>query len=199
MEKKSEFQIAFEGFSLIVIGVFAILFHVLKLIPESDTIVFRNLSLFDLLQMGLKTVVVILFWRHYKSFIHQISQFYSLNFEIYPETKSDSNFFIGFVHFFSLAFIYELFVPGLKYVFSKFDEDLVFVIVILECLFTLIGILLLIKTWKAYQAFIGDVSVEKNKPVLAEQEHSNLNPVETDSDVSESSHNISAPTEKFKL
>jgi hypothetical protein len=184
MEKKSEFQAAFEGFSLIAIGVFAILFHVLKLIPESDTIVFRSLSLFDLLQMGLKMVVVILFWQHYKIFIQQISQFYSLGYEIYPETKSDLNFFISFVHFFSLAFVYELFVPGLKYFFSKFNDDLFFIIVILECLFTLIGILLLIKTWKAYQAFVGDISVEKSKSVLTEQEH--LSPAETNSDISES-------------
>jgi hypothetical protein len=182
MEKKSEFQVAFEGFSLIVIGIFVILFHVLKLIPESDALVFHNITFFDLLQLGLKAVVVILSWLHYKDLIRQVSRSYILNCEVYPETQSDLKLLISFLNFFSLAFVYELFVPGLKYVLLKFNENLFFVILILEIFFTLIGVLLLIKTWNAYQALVADMSVEKHKPKLEEQENLNSNTIETDSD-----------------
>ncbi|HTA77280.1 MAG TPA: hypothetical protein VK791_09000 [bacterium] len=175
MTKKSEFQVVVEGFSLIVFSVFVLLFHLLSIVPESETVIFEKISVFDVLQMGLKTVVLVLFWMYYKKIVKQVSFFYSQNLEVYPETKSDFNFFLSLIHFFTVIFIYELFVPGLKYVFSKSGENLFFIIVVLDILFVFLGILLLVKVWKAYQVFIADISTEKKKIESTELENINNN------------------------
>jgi hypothetical protein len=174
MTKKSDFQIVVEGFSLIAFSVFVLLFHLLSIVPESETVVFSTISVFDILQMGLKIVVLILFWVYYKRIIRQVSFFYSHNLEVYPETKSDFNFFLSIIHFFTVVFIYELLVPGLKYVFSKSGENLFFVIAALDVLFVFLGILLLVRVWKAYQAFVADISTEKKTPKPVEPEQTDI-------------------------
>src|SRR5580692_1700148 len=99
MEKKSEFQTALEGFTLIAFGLFVIVFHVLKLVPESDAVLFSQITVFDLSTLLLKMTVAVLLWRYYKNIVHQVSDFYIHHLITYPETKSDLNFLIRLFNF----------------------------------------------------------------------------------------------------
>jgi hypothetical protein len=172
MEEKSEFSVAFEGFSLITIGIFVVWFHVLRLVPESDTILFSGITVFGLLQMGMKIALLILIRKYYKIIMKHVSIFYVARLEVYPKTKSDLNFIMSMLNFFSLLVVYALSVPGLKYILLKFNDNFIYIIWALDILFVIFGIIFLKKTWKTYQAFVSDLNIEKSLAKTEEQQNS---------------------------
>jgi hypothetical protein len=172
MAKKNELQVAVEGFTLIGIGFFAILFHVMKFVPEADTVLTSNLTLFDFLQLGLKMLEILLLWCYYSSITRQISQVYMHFLAAYPETKSDLKFMLSALHFFTLIFIYELAVPEMKFLLLKANQQIYPVVGVVEALFVIIGMALLIHVWNALQDYIGDITAEKKAAPAPEEEKS---------------------------
>lgn len=168
MEKKSQLQIFLEGTALLTAGTLALIFHVLKLLPESDAVLFLKFTLFDLLQTALKVVVLSLLWKYYKHILHEISAFYSQHLAAYHDTQSDLKFFTSIIHFFTLVFIYELVVPEVKKNFLLADVNQPFAVVALDVLFIFLGIALLMKCWNALQHFIKDISREKKEEETAQ-------------------------------
>jgi hypothetical protein len=169
MEKKSEFQVALEGVILLVAALFATLFHVLKWIPESDTVLFSGVTVFDLAQMALKACILLLFWKYSATIGRQFHGFYSQHMESYPATKSDWKFFVSLARFVFLIFIYELFHSLVKGILVKAQFDEPAVTHTVDILFVLIGIVLLWKSWMALQTLLGDISAEKAQ-LKAEEE-----------------------------
>ncbi|GEM_PF-4433515 len=172
MQKKSELQLFMEGMALLTAGLFALVFHVLKLVPESDTVLFLKFTLFDVLQTALKVVVFFLLWKYYKHILHEISAFYLQHLVAYKATQSDLKFFISIIHFFALVFIYELVVPEIKKNFLLADINQPIAIVVLDVFFVFIGIALLMKCWNALQSLIQDISQEKKEQAEAQDEAS---------------------------
>ena len=165
-----------EGFILIVVGFLTIFFHILKFVPESDAVLTFDLTFFDFLQMSAKLAVIILIGLYYKSFIKEFSVFYSQTLLCYPETKSDLTFVITIINFFELLLIYELTVPEMKCLLIKTNREIYSTVGVIEVIFVILGVVFLIRIWRALQVYLGDIVAEKNRMPANEDSQTKIEP-----------------------
>ena len=161
MDQKNQLQKTLEGLTLIVVGLFVLILHVFRLVPETETFLFLKISIFDLLQSTLKIAVMILIAKHYKGIVALFSNFYTENLIVHPETKTDLNFLVSFFDFFVVVFFYGLSVPEIKLLIEESGNPKPFLVTAMDLFFICVGIFQVQKIWRSAQSYIAEIASKK--------------------------------------
>ena len=138
-----------EGLILIFSGLVIYFLNFLKIIPETENVVYEELTVFDILQYLLGLMLVgALFW-YWKPFAGEFRKRVQEHFgDEFNHIQSRLKLFEKTAHFFLLVIIYVLTIPDLKTVLIKSDFYSHEIILPINLIFIATGFFILSRIWR---------------------------------------------------